>query len=70
MVKQVLATPSLYFSYTYDLTESLQRLYSNGPEYLKVGQGLVISREEFYPVVKKKLDKYVKISMRETKGKN
>ncbi len=36
MIQQVLATPSLYFSYTYDLTHSLQRLHNTMPEFLQV----------------------------------
>lgn len=34
MVEQVLATPYIYFSYTYDLTHTMQRLHSSGPEFL------------------------------------
>lgn len=36
MIEQVLATPSLYFSYSYDLTHSLQRLHNTMPEFLQV----------------------------------
>lgn len=36
MVQQVLATPYLYFSYSYDLTHTLQRLHHTAPEFLKV----------------------------------
>lgn len=32
MLNAVLATPGLYFSYSYDLTHNLQRLYSMPPE--------------------------------------
>lgn len=35
MVNHVLSTPGLYFSYSYDLTHSLQRLHSNSPQFLK-----------------------------------
>jgi phosphatidylinositol 4-phosphatase len=37
MMKQLLDTPYLYFSYTYDLTHSLQRLNSMSPEFLQLG---------------------------------
>jgi SacI homology domain len=37
MMKQLLDTPHLYFSYTYDLTHSLQRLNSMSPEFLQMG---------------------------------
>lgn len=36
MVESVLATPYFYFSYTYDITHSQQRLHNTSPEYLKV----------------------------------
>lgn len=35
MVKTVLRTPYFYFSYSYDLTHSLQRLYNFGPDFIK-----------------------------------
>lgn len=31
MIEQVLSTPYFYFSYSYDLTQSMQRLHSGGP---------------------------------------
>ncbi|KAK4884701.1 hypothetical protein RN001_000972 [Aquatica leii] len=34
MIKQVLATPHLYFSYTYDLSHTMQRLNGTGPDFL------------------------------------
>lgn len=37
MLKQVLDTPHYYFSYTYDLTHTLQRLHSMPPEFLRLG---------------------------------
>lgn len=33
MVKTVLDTPYFYFSYTFDITHSLQNLYNSGPEF-------------------------------------
>jgi len=36
MLQQVLNTPYLYFSYTYDLTHTLQRLHSMAPEFLQM----------------------------------
>jgi phosphatidylinositol 4-phosphatase len=36
MVRAVLDTPYLYFSYSYDITHSLQRLHSMSPEFLKM----------------------------------
>lgn len=36
MIEQVLSTPFLYYSYTYDLTQSLQRLHNTTPEFLQV----------------------------------
>ncbi|GLH12929.1 Phosphatidylinositide phosphatase SAC1 [Gryllus bimaculatus] len=35
MVEQVLCTPYLYFSYSYDLTHTLQRLHNTTPEFLQ-----------------------------------
>ncbi|XP_055604913.1 phosphatidylinositol-3-phosphatase SAC1 [Uranotaenia lowii] len=37
MLRQVLDTPYYYFSYTYDLTHTLQRLYSLSPDVLQLG---------------------------------
>lgn len=37
MVEQLLNTPDIYFSYTYDLTHSLQRLHNTAPDFLQVG---------------------------------
>lgn len=37
MLKQVLDTPHYYFSYTYDITHTLQRLHSMSPEFLRLG---------------------------------
>lgn len=34
MVKSVLNTPYFYFSYTYDLSHSLQRIYNNGLSFV------------------------------------
>lgn len=34
MVSTILDTPYFYFSYTYDLTYSLQRLYNAGPDFV------------------------------------
>lgn len=34
MIEQVLATPYLYFSYSYDLTHTMQRLHGTGPDFL------------------------------------
>lgn len=36
MVKSVLNTPYFYFSYTYDLSHSMQRLHNTTPEFLQV----------------------------------
>lgn len=36
MVKSVLNTPYFYFSYTWDVTHSLQRINSSGPDFLKL----------------------------------
>ncbi|KAK3855727.1 hypothetical protein Pcinc_037892 [Petrolisthes cinctipes] len=36
MAQQVLATPYFYFSYTYDLTHSLQRLYYTAEDFLQM----------------------------------
>lgn len=36
MIKSVLNTPYFYFSYTYDLSHSMQRLHNTIPEYLQV----------------------------------
>ncbi|CRL04071.1 CLUMA_CG017184, isoform A [Clunio marinus] len=36
MVRSVLDTPYLYFSYSYDITHTLQRLHSMSPEFLKM----------------------------------
>ncbi|XP_044746313.1 phosphatidylinositol-3-phosphatase SAC1-A [Coccinella septempunctata] len=33
MIEQVLSTPYLYFSYSYDLTHTLQRLHDIGPDF-------------------------------------
>lgn len=43
MVDDVLKTPHLYFSYTYDLTHSLQRLHNTMPEFLQVGKKSVLN---------------------------
>lgn len=37
MVKSVLNTPYFYFSYTYDLSHTTQRLHNTTPEFLQVG---------------------------------
>lgn len=37
MLRVVLDTPFFYFSYTHDLTHTLQRLHSMPPEFLQVG---------------------------------
>ena len=34
MVKSVLETPYFYFSYSYDLSHTLQRLYNAGPDFV------------------------------------
>jgi len=34
MVEMVFSTPSFYFSYTYDITHTVQRLYNNPPDFL------------------------------------
>lgn len=36
MLENALSTPYLYFSYTYDLTHTLQRLHNITPEFLNV----------------------------------
>lgn len=36
MVEQVLNTPNLYFSYSYDITHTLQRLHNTTPEFLQM----------------------------------
>lgn len=36
MVEQLLNTPYIYFSYTYDLTHTLQRLHNTAPDFLQV----------------------------------
>lgn len=37
MINQTLNTPFFYFSYTYDLTHSLQRLSAAGSNFYEVG---------------------------------
>lgn len=37
MLKQVLDTPHFYFSYTYDITHTIQRLHSMSPAFLGLG---------------------------------
>lgn len=34
MIEHVLGTPYIYYSYSYDITHTMQRLHSNGPEFL------------------------------------
>ncbi|XP_077283352.1 phosphatidylinositol-3-phosphatase SAC1 [Arctopsyche grandis] len=36
MVKSVLSTPFIYFSYEYDLTHTMQRLYNTSPEFIQM----------------------------------
>lgn len=36
MIRNILDTPYYYFSYTYDISHSLQRLHSMPPEFLQV----------------------------------
>lgn len=36
MIKSVLNTPYFYFSYTYDLSHTMQRLHNTTPEFLQV----------------------------------
>lgn len=36
MIRSILDTPYLYFSYSYDITHSLQRLHSMSPEFLSM----------------------------------
>lgn len=36
MIKATLNTPYFYFSYTYDLSHSMQRLHNTNPEFLQV----------------------------------
>lgn len=36
MVKSILNTPYFYFSYTYDLSHTMQRLHNTTPEFLQV----------------------------------
>lgn len=36
MIKNVLNTPHFYFSYTYDLSHTMQRLHNTNPEFLQV----------------------------------
>lgn len=36
MIHSMLDTPYLYFSYSYDITHTLQRLHSMSPEFLKL----------------------------------
>jgi len=36
MVESVLNTPFLYFSYSYDITHTMQRLHNTTPEFLQV----------------------------------
>lgn len=44
MIRQVLATPAFYFSYSYDLSHSVQRQHFNWPEYI---QQSLIERSDF-----------------------
>lgn len=37
MIRNILDTPYYYFSYTYDISHSLQRLHSMPPEFLQMG---------------------------------
>jgi hypothetical protein len=39
MVENVLNTSFLYFSYSYDITHTLQRLHNTTPEFLQVSSG-------------------------------
>jgi len=54
MVKSVLNTPYFYFSYTYDLSHTMQRLHNTIPEFLQVNILLYIfitvlySTKQFY----------------------
>lgn len=50
MVDDVLKTPHLYFSYTYDLTHSLQRLHNTMPEFLQVGKKSVFELSDYLQV--------------------
>lgn len=36
MIRSILDTPYLYFSYSYDITHTLQRLHSMSPEFLRM----------------------------------
>lgn len=36
MIKSVLNTPYFYFSYTYDISHTMQRLHNTPPEFLQV----------------------------------
>ena len=36
MIESALNTPYLYFSYSYDITHTLQRLHNTTPEFLQV----------------------------------
>lgn len=36
MIKSVLSMPYFYFSYTYDLSHTMQRLHNTTPEFLQV----------------------------------
>ncbi|XP_067006317.1 phosphatidylinositol-3-phosphatase SAC1-B [Anabrus simplex] len=36
MIESVLSTPGLYFSYSYDITHTLQRLHNTTPEFLQM----------------------------------
>lgn len=43
MIQSVLKTPYLYFSYSYDLTHTLQRLQHTSPEFVKVSRLIITS---------------------------
>lgn len=36
MIKSILNTPYFYFSYTYDLSHTMQKLHNTNPEFLQV----------------------------------
>lgn len=50
MIRQVLNTSFFYFSYSYDLSHTLQRLHSMPPEFLHVIEIILIDFNSVYEI--------------------
>jgi len=59
MVKSVLNTPYFYFSYTYDLSHTMQRLHNTPPEFLQVNMLYNTSIRYFMQCCKQFCNKYM-----------